>query len=249
MARRWRVFLLLFILALVAALSFSERLWVRSWSAPLALEIYPVAADAASTAYVDQVTAEDFRDIADFIRAEAPRWRKKPILPPVITVHAPIRDLPPRMQVRSGMDAVRASLGLRWYAFRHAPFLASVGRVRLFVLYHRLEFDKALPDSMGMQKGLIGVAHVYASDRQRPQNAFVIAHELLHTLGATDKYGAGGQPLYPAGIADLYADPLYPQQKAEIMAGRIPLSAHSAEIPRSLAQATIGYVTASEIGW
>jgi len=76
----------------------------------------------------------------------------------------------------------------------------------------------------------------------------VIAHELLHTLGATDKYDPDGQPLYPIGFADFIAEPCYPQSMAEIMAGRIPLSPGKAEIPKNLAETVIGYATAAEIG-
>jgi hypothetical protein len=90
---------------------------------------------------------------------------------------------------------------------------------------------------------------VFATDEQRAQNNVVIAHELLHTLGATDKYDDSGQPIYPAGYADPYAEPRHPQDKAEIMAGRIAVSERRAEIPRDLAQTAIGYLTAAEIGW
>ena len=127
--------------------------------------------------------------------------------------------------------------------------MRSLGTIRLFVLYHEARPDLALPDSHGLQKGLFGVVHVFASDAQRAQNNVVIAHELLHVLGASDKYDARGQPLDPTGLADAYAQPRYPQLKAEIMAGRIAVSASEAVIPKSLAETTIGYATAAEIGW
>ena len=78
---------------------------------------------------------------------------------------------------------------------------------------------------------------------------FVATHELFHTLGATDKYDAAGQPLFPEGYADPYLEPRLPQYKAEIMAGRVPLTDGRAEIPMSLADTVIGYQTAAEIGW
>jgi hypothetical protein len=77
-----------------------------------------------------------------------------------------------------------------------------------------------------------------------------MAHELLHTLGSTDKYALGTNlPLYPHGFADPAAEPRYPQTKAELMAGRIPLDARTATIPRDLEQTLIGPITATEIGW
>ncbi|MCK7509595.1 MAG: hypothetical protein MZV70_39835 [Desulfobacterales bacterium] len=94
------------------------------------------------------------------------------------------------------------------------------------------------------------MVHVFASDEQRAQNQVVITHELLHALGATDKYDRDtGQPLYPVGYADPYAQPPLPQELAEIMAGRIPVTAGKAVIPDGLNQAMIGYQTAAEIGW
>ena len=45
-----------------------------------------------------------------------------------------------------------------------------------------------LAHSLGLQKGLIGVVNAFASSSQAAENNVVIAHELLHTVGATDKY-------------------------------------------------------------
>ncbi len=249
MARPLRILILLVILALVAGMTAGERLWVRSWSRPLAVAVYPVAMDAASADYVARLGAEDFREIADYIAAEAQRWQQAGVPAPRIGLKAPIREAPPMAQGRGVLDAVVFSLRLRWYAFRHTPFWDSLGTVRLFVLYHDIEGSAALPHSLGLQKGLLGVVHVFASDAQRAQNNVVITHELLHTLGAKDKYGAGGLPIHPAGYAEPYADPLLPQTRAEIMGGRVPITESRAEIPDSLADTLIGYATAAEIGW
>ena len=55
----------------------------------------------------------------------------------------------------------------------------------------------------GLQKGLIGVVNAFASDEQAAQNNVVIAHELLHTVGATDKYDPRtNQPSHPDGYAE-----------------------------------------------
>ena len=103
---------------------------------------------------------------------------------------------------------------------------------------------------LGLQKGLIGVVNAYASEAQTAQNDVVIAHELLHTLGATDKYDPQtNQPLFPDGYAEPQRQPLLPQANAEIMAGRIPLSQTDAEMPGSLNEALIGSQTAREINW
>ena len=75
-------------------------------------------------------------------------------------------------------------------------------------------------------------------------------HELLHTLGASDKYDLrSGRPLVPDGLGDPLQDPVYPQTQGEIMAGRIAVSANRAELPGALTDMVIGAATAREIGW
>jgi hypothetical protein len=241
--------MLLVVLVLVAGTTIWERLWVRGWTRPLAVAIYPIAMDEASAAFVAQLKADDFQEIGGFLVREAPRWGRTAWPAPRLVLKAPLRRPPPLPQAHGKLEALQWSLRLRWYAFRHTPFWASLGSVRLFVLYHPLKFNEALPHSHGLQKGLLGVVHVFASDAQRAQNNFVIAHELLHALGATDKYDANGQPLNPIGLADPNTRPSYPQYKAEIMGGRIAITAARAEIPKGLEEAVIGYATAAEIGW
>ncbi|MDH3553063.1 MAG: hypothetical protein OER22_10660, partial [Gammaproteobacteria bacterium] len=86
------------------------------------------------------------------------------------------------------------------------------------------------------------------SRRHKGSNNVIIAHEFLHTLGATDKYDpADGQPLAPDGLAEPERKPLYPQRYAEIMGGRIALAANDAVMPKSLKYTVIGPQTASEI--
>lgn len=250
MRRPWRILILLLVLLAVAGVTVSERLWVRAWARPLAVAIYPIAMDATSEAHVAALRAEDFQELGAFLVSESQRWaRGKAVPPPRIVLKPALREPPPLAQARSGFDAIRYSLRLRWYAFRHTSFWESLGGVRLFVLYHRPRDGESLPHSLGLKKGLLGVVHAFATGAQREPNNVVIAHELLHTLGATDKYDDAGQPIYPAGYADPYAEPRHPQDKAEIMAGRIAVSERRAEIPRDLGQAAIGYLTAAEIGW
>ena len=119
--------------------------------------------------------------------------------------------------------------------------------VRIFLRYHRPEFDMPLENSVGMQKGMYGIVNAFANRQSRGSNNVIIAHEFLHTLGASDKYDLStGLPLAPHGLADPDRKPLYPQKKAEIMGGRIALSASNAEIPASLKLAIIGPETARE---
>jgi hypothetical protein len=122
--------------------------------------------------------------------------------------------------------------------------------VRVFVLYHDPDRVTRLSHSLGLQKGLIGVVNAFASEKQAAQNDVVIAHELLHTLGATDKYDPRtNQPVFPDGYADPQRQPALPQEYAEIMAGRVPVTADRAEMPDGLDAVLIGAKTAREINW
>ncbi|MEJ2115865.1 MAG: hypothetical protein P8X88_07445, partial [Gammaproteobacteria bacterium] len=50
-------------------------------------------------------------------------------------------------------------------------------RVRIFVLYHDGKVHQKLEHSLGIQKGLLGIVHAFASNEQTKQNNIVIAHE------------------------------------------------------------------------
>jgi hypothetical protein len=150
------------------------------------------------------------------------------------------------------LDVMLWSLRLRFYAARVAwndPL--PTPDVQVFATYSPITPDAvALPDSVGLSKGLVAVAHLFGGRAARGSNEVVVAHELLHTLGATDKYEPGsGQPLVPQGLANPEQEPLYPQQSGEIMAGRIALAATTATVPEGLDQMLVGPLTAREIGW
>jgi hypothetical protein len=120
----------------------------------------------------------------------------------------------------------------------------------MFVLYHDPAVSESVPHSLGLQKGLLGVVHAFATRDMDGENNIVIAHELLHTLGATDKYDpADDEPSYPDGYGDPEQRPLYPQESAEIMAGRRMTSQTSWEMPETLREVVVGATTAAEINW
>jgi hypothetical protein len=141
------------------------------------------------------------------------------------------------------------SLQLRWWAWRRDPGPRPAPQVKLFVLFHDPAKSLSVPHSLGLEKGLIGVVHAFATPAQAAQNNVVLAHELLHTLGAGDKYDLSSNlPLHPAGYAEPQRQPLWPQARAEIMAVRVPLSQHEARMAEGMAETLIGPATALEIG-
>lgn len=139
---------------------------------------------------------------------------------------------------------------MRWLATRLRWQAKPSGDIVVFAVFHEPADGVSLDRSTALDKGRIGLAHLFADRAARETNQIVLAHELLHTLRATDKYSlATNAPSYPVGYAAPDARPLLPQHKAELMAGRIPLDEQHAEMPRDLDEVVIGATTAGEIGW
>jgi len=253
MWKQVRILILLLILLVVAVRAWQERTFSTSWKEPLWVGVFPVSADDSpvSQKYVTELRREDFTDIEDYFAGQAKRFGRNLDQPVRIELYPVSPERPPVLEPEAGMLAtVWWSLKLRWFAARATPAGHVNPTIRLFVLYHDPARLQTLPDSHGMQKGLVGVVHVFADRKLEGSNHVVIAHELLHTLGATDKYVLGtGEPIFPIGFADPTARPRYPQAQAEIMAGRRPLSPTQLEMPASLRETVVGPATALEIRW
>ncbi len=99
------------------------------------------------------------------------------------------------------------------------------------------------------QGGRVGVALADVDSEMLDLALFVAAHELFHTLGATDKYDEVGRARFPGGFAQPARQPLYPQPGAELMARNVPLSPTSERPVDSLKELFVGEETAREIGW
>lgn len=249
--RRFRILLLLGVLAAAWGLTWFEQSRVRAWQAPLDVAVIPINGDGSAQAAetIHTLQASDFADINAFIEREIARYgvRQSPAMR--LTLLPELHELPPAPP-RDGsvLKTVWWSLKLRGWVYRQSgQWLPQLGKVKLFVLYHAPEDGVALAHSLGLQKGLIGVVHAFADPRQTRQNNIVIAHELLHTLGATDKYDAEGRPLYPQGYADPDLPQSMPRHEAEIMAGRLVNATGRLVMPAGLEQCVIGAMTAHEI--
>jgi len=247
-----RILLLLTILTVVGLTTLHQRVYTRNWNQSLQVTIFPLNGDGyTSTAnYIDSLLETDFTIIERWGVREAKRYDLALPQPFQVSLGPTINKLPPKFPMDgSSLDNLVWGLQFRWWAWRHTPDDdASLTRVRMFVIYQEGD-DTPLAHSLGMQKGLMGLVHAFADRQQNSQNNVVIAHELLHTVGAIDKYSDSGHPFYPAGYADSARKPLYPQRYAEIMAGRIPTSANSAYMAESLRSVIINPHTATEINW
>jgi len=243
--KRLRIAVLLYVLLFVAAGQFLTSRNATDWDAQLWVDIYTVAGDraAATRRYLDELRPTEFKDVEVFLTREQP-FR--------LRIVGGYRDgLPSLDSAAGGLDVLWWSLRMRWLATRlRWQQDGPSGDITVFAVFHAPSEGVVLDRSTALEKGLIAVANVFADPDARGANQVVFAHELLHTLGATDKYAVRSNlPLYPLGYAAPEARPLLPQTKAELMAGRIPLDEDHAETPESLRDVVVGAVTALEIGW
>jgi hypothetical protein len=254
MWRAVRIIVLLLVLLIVAGQAWLDRFSTTSWQRTVLVGAFPVSADgsAATARYLAQLDQGRIDEVGAFLAAQA-RGYGVAIDDPIELKLYPTRTAPPpALDSGAGIfTRILWSLRLRYYRYRTVAAVSpSRPKIALFLLYHDPALTQSLPHSAGLQRGLSAVVHLFASRSQEAQNRIVITHELLHTFGATDKYDlATGLPKYPEGFAEPQLTPRYPQQSAEIMAGRMPFSATQARLPDSLEDERVGPETAREIGW
>jgi hypothetical protein len=251
MWRLIRIAILLTILAFVGLGALVDRWRTTDWDNTLWVGVFPVNGDGSATAerYISALTPAEFGDIESFFSREARRYGIALDRPVHVELYPQLAEAPPELAPGASWPGrILWSLRARYYAWRVAG--DSLADIEIFVLYHDPVHNHAVPHSLGLQKGLFGIVHAYADQRSDAANAVVVAHELMHALGASDKYDLRStQPIFPQGYANPDAEPRYPQVAAEIMAGRIALAPDEAVMPSSLADVIVGPETASEVNW
>ena len=248
-----RILILLLILLVVALTTWQDRYRSTRWREPLYVAIYPIAADDSpvTQAYLAALDVERFKTIDRFFAREAARYQLDTSEPVRTRLRPELRDHPPQRAPDARLAATAIwSLRLRYWASRVSGRGHEPEDIRMFVLYHDPALTPTVPHSLGLTKGLIGVVYAFAAPEMNGENNVVIAHELLHTVGATDKYNAvDDAPRFPDGFGDPAQRPLYPQSTAELMAGRRMLAPDKWQQAESLDEVVIGAATALEIRW
>ena len=252
MWKKVRVALLLLILAFVIIRSWQD-LADLNWKNSFYVAVYPVNPDQNPHVehYINSLHASDFIEASDFINSEAKRYGLPLYRPINIVLGKPMRELPPAPPQTGGIVEVMIwSLKLRYFAWKHEQPFNVHPKIQLYLLYFDPKQHPQLSHSTALQKGRVGRVNLFGNVSYNQQNLVILSHELLHTLGATDKYDfANNMPAFPDGYGNPQQQPLFPQAKAELMGGRIVISESKAVIPRNLAQTMIGEKTAREIGW
>jgi hypothetical protein len=249
-----RIAILLLVLLVVAVKNCQDRYLTTRWHDPLYVAIYPIAADESpvTRAYLAALDLERLKPIDRFFAREAARYKLETGEPVRTRLRAQLLDRPPPSHDVNGRVWATAlwSLRLRYWAWGVSGDAHEREDIRMFVLYHDPALTPTVPHSLGLAKGLIGVVYAFAAPEMNGANNVVIAHELLHTVGASDKYdSANDMPRFPDGYGDPAQRPLYPQQWAELMAGRRAVAPETWLQAASLDEVVIGPATALEIRW
>ncbi len=252
MFKKLRIALLFFVLLLVAAGTWLHQRRLTDWNESLWVVVYPIAGDDAAETrrYLQRMDRGHFEAIETYVAEQARRHARRITRPVKVVLGDQLHAMPPTPPAEGSVLSVMLwSLKLRYWAWKNESD-ELLGDISIFVIYHDPRRSPRLPHSVGIKEGNIGVVHAFAGNDSVQSNNVVIVHELLHTLGASDKYALRtGLPIYPHGYAAPDRQPRYPQDHAEIMAVRVPLSPDSAALPRGLQQTLVGPMTASEIGW
>ena len=249
-----RLTLLFSALVFIALSAYQLKSMQADWSSTKWVTIYPVNADGsrASQTYIDALDDDSFGSIELFFRDEARRYGLTNDTPIIVKLGPQIDSQPPALKTDASLlDKIIWNFNLRrWASVVKERSQGPPADIDIFVSYYDPANHKQLAHSLGVAKMSLALVNAFSTRRMTETNNVVIAHELLHVVGATDKYNPYNNfPNYPEGFAEPDAKPLYPQSKAEIMGGRIPRSPDQAETPKSLKHAVIGEQTAREINW
>lgn len=120
-------------------------------------------------------------------------------------------------------------------------------RLRLYVVVEPPRNRSRFVEGFG--GGDIGVVRTAMDGTNIDQALLAMGHELLHCVGATDKYDDEGHAIESVGLAEPSRSPRYPQRYAEIMVGEIAVEPGRGQIIDSLADVRVGPLTAQEVGW
>jgi hypothetical protein len=252
--RNIRIAFLLVILGIAAWSNWYDRLSTTDWDETLYVGVFPIdeSENPVARDYIGRLSKEDIAGIEIFLNQEARDYGIGIARPVSVELYPPVAERPPERNADANIfQNMWWSLKMRMYARRASRASGKPPpQIRIFVLYHDPAFSQTVPHSVGMQKGLVGVVHAFAAAEMTRTNNVVIAHEILHTLGASDKYAPDSlAPLYPIGYAEPDQKPLYPQAFTELMAGRHAVDEHTFEMPQSLDEVVVGEATALEIRW
>jgi hypothetical protein len=251
-----RLTVLLTVLACVlvwAAHDVTSRRARKQWTRTLEIGVVVVRVgpidDDATAALRARLPALEAR-----LAAEMARYRPGAPRPFRFTVLGPVSGtVPPRAAGDGFLDVARHTYDL-WRYRRDIDARANV----IAAAYDSRIYLAASPPIGATRKsvegesednGRIGTVTVELDRTMVDLALAVVIHEVLHTLGASDKYDAAGHAVLPAGFAEPDRVPIYPQRFVEVMARGRPIAPGVERLPETIDELAVGRETAAEIAW
>lgn len=249
--KRIRIGLLTFLFSFFSANAYFDM--NPTWSDQVTIVIHPtnVQKNADVDAFIKTLKQSDIDEVSEFISKNATYYRGSNTK--VRYVLGSTMDEPPQDATEEDALSILAvagwSLKFRWYAISNMK-KEDIGADAVIYLNFAPDDHSTLNRSTALQRGRIALVNIHAGKDNIRMGNMVLAHESLHLFGAVDQYDMGfGSPIYPNGYAEPNKIPLYPQTKAEIMGGYIPINEADFLVPNSLDEVVILAQTAKDIGW
>jgi hypothetical protein len=120
---------------------------------------------------------------------------------------------------------------------------------RIYVTVQPPTSKKHMIEGSSEQGGRVGVVTVDLDALTVDYALSVVAHELFHTLDATDEYDDVGRAKIPDGLAEPDLVPRFPQRLVEVMTRGRPTSPTDEKTLDTIDELGVGPTTAREIGW
>jgi hypothetical protein len=250
-----RVTVLLAVLAVVVAYAIHDvaaRRARKNWDHTLSVAIIVSKTDA------DDASIDALRDRAPALAARltSELHRYAPNAPPpfVFTVLGPVDLATPAPALTSDGVVALASHAWDLHAWtrdvdERAHVAADAFDSRIYVTAEMPRGKKHMIEGASEQGGRVGVVTVDLDGATIDYSLAVIAHELFHTLDATDEYDDQGRTKIPDGLAEPDLSPRFPQRFVEIMTRGRPTSPNEEVVLDTLDDLAVGPTTARQIGW
>jgi len=225
----------------------------KAWDHTLAIAIVIIRNGA-----VDPDSIGALRDrmpaLAARLESELHRYAPSAPTPFTFTVFGPIDGVGPAPAIRS--DGLIALASHTWELHgwtsdvdARANLVAGAYDARIYVTAEPPTSKKHMIEGASEQGGRVGVVTVDLDGLTVDYALSVIAHELFHTLDATDKYDDAGRARIPDGLAEPDLVPQLPQRLVEIMTQGRPTSPTEEKTLDVIDELGVGPATAREVGW
>ena len=231
--------------------------WIPSspkpdWEKPLQVTVFPFNADGSSEveAFIEDFGPSDLAGLQSYFQNQARRHGAPVDLPFVFRLGPSIDEAPDAPEPGlSDWERLKWAIKLRWSHWQLRRRVSDTDIV-LVARFHRPVRSPIDLHSIGMPEPRFALVNLIAGSSAQGLNSVKMAHELMHTVGASDLYDPfTKEPIWPSGYARNGNSSRFPQSAAELMAGRIPITDSRSRQAEALLSTTVGRLTASEIGW